>query len=92
MPTCNNDISVPTTNNSPLPCGGTQIFDQCVIRESAISYLSLPADSNMGEIIDAIIASLQDARTRLATAEATITAQATLIEELDERITELETP
>jgi hypothetical protein len=65
------------------PCGGEKKSTQCIISLKALTYLQLPAESSLEDIIDNLILSLSDVRTRLSAAE-------TKIEELESRIEILE--
>lgn len=69
---CNKGVVSPQTNNTPLPCDGNQLQTECVLRTTAISYLGLPANSNLDEIINALVNALQDTRNRLELAEEAI--------------------
>lgn len=82
---CPTKTITPETDATPIPCDGCFIFDECVTRETAITYLSLPANSNMLEIVDALVASLQNARDRIIVLEE-------IVETYETRLTALETP
>lgn len=69
---------VPTTDNTAIPCNGLFEGTDCIIYKDAISYLSLQENSNMTEVITALLASLIDARNRIIS--------------LEERVLILETP
>ena len=55
--------------DSSVPDCINLIKTDCIIHEAAIAYLSLPANSNMTVIIDALLLSLADARARITTLE-----------------------
>lgn len=69
--------NVATVDNSVVECEKL-INSNCIIHEAAIAYLSLPENSSMTEVVNALLLSLMDARN-------TITL-------LDNRVTILETP
>lgn len=54
------------------PCGGERKSTDCVIYENAIIYLGLPANSTMTSVLQAVLASLIDARNRIAVLEQTL--------------------
>lgn len=80
---CNNNINVPTTDNTQPDCLNP-IDANCVFYQEVINYLSLPAMSTAHEIIDALILSLMNARNRITTLEE-------IVEDFEERISALET-
>lgn len=45
------------------------ISTDCIIAEQARSYLSLPENATLTEVLDALLASLVDARNRIITLE-----------------------
>lgn len=64
MPTnCDNGIVIPTLITDP--CNGKTKSSDCIIYEEAITYLGLPANSNITTIIQALVLSLKDARDRI---------------------------
>lgn len=65
------------------PCQGNRIKTACVISTKALTYLGLPPNSTLENIIDALLLSLADARTRLAQAEVTIADHETRITNLE---------
>lgn len=64
---CNNGTAIPT-NNTPLACEEYKSSD-CTIFTEAITYLGLPADSSLTEVINAMLLSLIDARNRISILE-----------------------
>lgn len=54
-------------------CHGEHINTTCVIKSQAITYLSLPPNSTLTEILNAYLLSLVDARNRIAVLEAQTT-------------------
>ncbi len=58
-----------TPNIIEDPCEGNQMSTDCVIYELAISYLFLPPNSTMTEVVQALLLSLVDARTRITALE-----------------------
>jgi hypothetical protein len=68
MPECNQGIIVPSQLIID-PCGGKRTSTNCIITENAITYLSLPLNSTLTEIINALVLSLSDARNRVNTLE-----------------------
>lgn len=78
------------TNIAEVPlvtdtCEGKLTSTTCVIHETAITYLDLPANATQEEINNALVLSLQDTRNRLATAEEQIL-------DLESRVEALENP
>jgi len=51
-------------------CHGEHIDTTCVIKSAAITYLSLPPNSTLTEILNAYLLSLVDARNRILVLEA----------------------
>ena len=51
-------------------CHGEQVSTTCVIKSAAITYLSLPPNSTLTEILNAYLLSLVDARNRILVLEA----------------------
>jgi len=51
-------------------CHGENVSATCVIKSAAITYLSLPPNSTLTEILDAYLLSLVDARNRILVLEA----------------------
>lgn len=58
---------VPTLQENPCPLG--QISTDCVIHELAITYLSLPPNSNITTVLASYLLSLVDARNRVTLLE-----------------------
>tara|TARA_R110000782_G_scaffold181647_1_gene271942 strand:- start:257 stop:520 length:264 start_codon:yes stop_codon:yes gene_type:complete len=54
---CNNGISIPTLGVEE--CGGDYTNTNCVINPNIITYLNLPANSTMTEIVTALVLALQ---------------------------------
>lgn len=52
------------------PCEGNQLSSTCVIFENAISYLSLSPNSTMTQVVQSLLLSLIDARSRISVLEA----------------------
>lgn len=65
------------------PCNGETKSTDCIIKASAITYLSLPINSTLTAILEAYLLSLIDARTRITTLEQ-------IVEDFETRITALE--
>lgn len=57
--------NIPTVPLIPDPCDGNMKSTSCVIYADAITYLGLPPNSNVTEIIQALVLSLADARARI---------------------------
>lgn len=64
---CNNGITIPTLITDS--CNGEVKLSDCVIYQDAITYLGLPANSNITTIIEALVLSLKDARDRILVLE-----------------------
>lgn len=64
-------------------CNGEHIATTCVISTKALTYLGLPINTPLEDVIDALLLSLADARTRIGVLESTI-------EDHETRITVLE--
>lgn len=60
--------SVAEVDNSALECEKL-IKSDCIIYEEAISYLGLQENATMTEVIEAMLLSLIDARSRIITLE-----------------------
>lgn len=60
--------NVAETDNSALACDKFTSTD-CIIHEAAISYLGLPENSSMTEVVAAMMLSLIDARNRITILE-----------------------
>lgn len=56
--------NVAEVDNSAVACEEF-ISTNCVIHEDAIAYLGLPENSSMTDVVDALLLSLIDARSRL---------------------------
>lgn len=71
MSTCVNcgQVSIPQTDNNPLPCNGEFTADKCIIVEQAIAYLSLPENTPLNTVITSLMQSLIDARNRVSILE-----------------------
>ncbi len=72
---------VPDLQENPCPLG--QMSTNCVIHELAITYLNLPPNSNMTEVLATYLLSLVDARNRIVLLE-------TQVADHEARITALE--
>lgn len=58
MPICNtNQTNIPDLPSEP--CNGDYTDSQCVIHQSVLTYLDLPANSPLSTIINRLILSLQ---------------------------------
>lgn len=79
---CETNINVPTTDNTVPSCLNPTSTD-CVFYEAVISYLSLPAMSSTTTVINALVSSLMNARTRITTLES-------IVEDFETRISALE--
>lgn len=79
---CENYI-IATTDNTPLECPDGYTADGCVIRIDEIEYLELPANSTQNQITTALVASLENARNRIAVLEG-------IVEDFETRIAALE--
>jgi hypothetical protein len=77
---CDNNIQI--IQNSD-PCNGKRYSTDCTIYPSAITYLDLPSDSTVTQVIDNLLLSLVDARSRIELLE-------TIVADLDARLTILE--
>ena len=73
--------TTPTLENDT--CNGTRTSTKCVISIKALTYLGLPINTPLEDVIDALLLSLADARTRIGVLESTI-------EDHETRITALE--
>lgn len=62
---------IPEVDNSLSTCDNTFTLTDCIIYEDAISYLGLQENATMTEVIQALLASLVDARNRIITLETT---------------------
>lgn len=78
---CDNNIIIPVLPSDD--CNGERKSTNCIIYPTAITYLSLPEDSTVTQVIDNLLLSLVDARNRIELLE-------TLVENLDTRLTILE--
>ena len=67
----------------PDDCNGERKSTNCVIYPSAITYLSLPTESTVTQVIDNLLLSLVDARQRIELLE-------NLVSDLDARLTLIE--
>lgn len=79
-----------TGTNLPLeleiePCKGEYTLTNCIVNQTAIPYLSLPANSPLNTIINNLILSIQYK-------DELISQLATQLADLDTRVIELETP
>lgn len=80
---CNNQgIIIPNLEDDP--CNGDKKSTACVVHTSSIPSLDLPEDSTQEDINNAIIVALNSANNRIVALE-------TLIEDLENRIVQLET-
>lgn len=58
--------SIPQVDNSALECGESGFVNfNCVVKPEAVSYLSLPENSSLEEVFQALLNSLIDARNRI---------------------------
>lgn len=64
-------------------CNGETKLTDCVIHETAITYLSLPPNSNLTEVLQAYLSSLVNARQRISDLE-------TIVGDFETRISALE--
>lgn len=64
---CNNGINIPSLNSDP--CNGETKPATCVIFQNSITYLGLPANSTLEEVLVALLLSLKDARDRIEVLE-----------------------
>jgi hypothetical protein len=64
--------NVAEVDNSAIKCDAYS-SDDCIIHEQAIAYLSLPANSSIKDVIDAMLVSLVDARNRILLLEDEVT-------------------
>lgn len=60
--------NIPTTDETPLPCEDFR-STRCTLHEDAIAYLGLAADTPLNEVLDALLTSLTDARSRILVLE-----------------------
>ena len=60
--------TVPEVDNTAIPCEKLTSTD-CTIYEDAISYLGLPENSSLTDVLDAMLSSLIDARNRITALE-----------------------
>lgn len=66
-------------------CKGVQTSSNCVIHSLGITYLGLPPNSTLTEVLAAYLLSLVDARN-------TILLMQTQLADLEQRVLDLETP
>jgi hypothetical protein len=78
---CNNNTQIVQI---PDDCNGKRYSTDCIIYPSAITYLDLPSDATVTQVIDNLLLSLVDARNRIELLE-------TIVADLDARLTILET-
>ncbi len=77
MPTTNatrecKQANVPQVDNTALECNQF-VNSQCVLHPDVLTYLNLPANSNMRVVINTLLASLSDARNRITLLETRVT-------------------
>ena len=77
---CNNNTQIVQI---PDPCNGERKSTNCVIYPTAITYLSLPTEPTVTQVIDNLLLSLVDARNRVQLLE-------NLVSDLDARLTLIE--
>jgi hypothetical protein len=65
---CNNGTHIPT-NEAVEPCSGKYTNSDCTLFAEAITYLQLPANSTLTDVIKNLILSLADARLRITSLE-----------------------
>lgn len=71
MPLCNtNQTDIPELPTEP--CNGEYYDTQCVIHQSALAYLNLPANSSMSTIITHLILALQHKDEQIANLQSQI--------------------
>lgn len=63
--------NVAEVDNSAIKCE-QPISTDCIIHEDAISYLGLPENSSMTDVVNALLLSLIDARNRILLTEENI--------------------
>lgn len=61
---CQNN-NIPQVDNSEIDCPNGILSTNCVVEESALAYLSLPAESTQHEVNEALLTSLISARERI---------------------------
>lgn len=61
--------NIPQVDNTALECENGFISTKCIINHEAIPLLGLPENSDLKTILDALVASLIDARGRIKTLE-----------------------
>lgn len=66
----NNCYQSTIPNRIEDPCKGNQISSDCSLFPNSITYLSLPPNSTMTQVVQALLVSLIDARQRIANLEA----------------------
>lgn len=64
-------------------CNGERISSKCVISVKALTYLGLPINSTLEDIIDSLIQSLADARVRISDLEEQVANHETRITNLE---------
>lgn len=65
---CNDQISVPTTDNTLLDCPEF-IYTDCIVHPESIPELSLTENSNLTQIIENLVLALVEANARIETLE-----------------------
>lgn len=65
---CENGTFIPT-NEAVEPCGAKYTNSNCTLFENAITYLQLPANSSLTDVIANLVLSLADARARILALE-----------------------
>lgn len=61
-------VNIPEVDNSEIPCTSFNKTD-CIIFPSALTYFNIPQNSTVTEVINALVASLIDARQRITQLE-----------------------
>jgi hypothetical protein len=56
-------------DNSPLECDGIYTLDDCIVHSNAISFLSIPANSSIKDIFNAMVTKLIDLNNRITALE-----------------------
>lgn len=62
-------INIPEVDNTLTLCDNDFKSTDCVIMESAVSYLGLQENATLTEVLQAMLSSLIDARARIVTLE-----------------------
>ena len=78
---CDNGIVIPTLSTDK--CGGKKMYDECIIHEQAITFLDLPANSSIKDVIDKLILIISGQNTRIQSLENQIANHTTRIQNLE---------